>query len=290
MKWTIPGMRAVKPKNEKQRGEKEERLSSFFMPLHGQDILLSTPIMSLKIDLTDRHHHRRSHALDAPTSLPEQYSAYRTSCLSPLTVALRAYRLSLTTMNVNDIYPPLNLAQILVHDDQTILSENIPHHYLMRQIGLAWYRIMEEIFHDVPVGTRILVRRDTAFQGLVGNHVTHDYITTRVGHPTLYGHWTHQNVAYLHNELSPYPFMIDAFTERNQIMEENHNNHMIPQVNPLPEGQMEVDLPASALPAPALPDALPPIAALPPIPAPAPALQALAEAFLQSSNILFYYR
>ena len=251
------------------------------MPHHRQDIFPSTLIVSLKIDLADRHHHRRSHALDAPTSLPEQYSAYRTSCLSPL-------RLSLTIMNMNDIYPPLNLAQILVHDDQTILSENIPHHYLMRQIGLAWYRIMEEIFHDVPVGTRILVRRDTAFQGLVGNHVTHDYITTRVGHPTLYGHWTHQNVAYLHNELSPYPFMIDAFTERNQIMEENHNNHMIPQVNPLPEGQMEVDLPASAFPASAfpasaLPDALPPIAA--------PALQALAEAFLQPpSNILFHYR
>ena len=256
---------------------------AFGSDLLAQDIFLMAPMVLIKIDPIHVFSTCRSHALDAPTSLPEQYSAYRTSCLSPLTVALRAYRLSLTTMNVNDIYPPLNLAQILVHDDQTILSENIPHHYLMRQIGLAWYRIMEEIFHDVPVGTRILVRRDTAFQGLVGNHVTHDYITTRVGHPTLYGHWTHQNVAYLHNELSPYPFMIDAFTERNQIMEENHNNHMIPQVNPLPEGQMEVDLPASAFPASALPDALPPIAA--------PALQALAEAFLQPpSNILFHYR
>jgi hypothetical protein len=177
-------------------------------------------------------------------------------------------------MNVNDIYPPLNLVQVLVHDDQTILSDQLPHQYLMRQIGLAWFRAMEEVFHDSPVGTRILVRRDTSFQGIVGNHVTHDYIMTRVAHNTLYGGWTHQSVAYLHNEVSPYPFDIDAFADRDQIIAQYRMNHMI---NPLPEGHMEVDEAVPALPV-------------------LPALQAWAEAFLQpppgglSSNSLFTFQ
>ena len=180
-------------------------------------------------------------------------------------------------MNINNFYPAQNLAQVLVFDDQTILSPPIPRQYLMRQVGLAWFRIIEEIFHDSPVGTRILVRRDTSFQGSVGNYVRHDYITTRVAHDTLYGGWTHQNVAYLHNEVSPYPITVDAFTERDQIIA---NHHSIPlEGNPLPEGHREgePDHP------PALPDALPPVL---------PALQAWAEAFLQpppnlSSNSLF---
>ena len=147
--------------------------------------------------------------------------------------------------NMNDIYPAENEAQMLVFDDQTILSDSIPHQYLMRQIGSAWFRIMQEIFHDVPVGTRILVRRDTTFQGIVGNHVTHDYITTRVAHRTLYGNgWTHQSVAYLHNEVSPYPFTLDAATERERIMADNHNNRMI-RWDVQPDDRMEEDVSAA---------------------------------------------
>ena len=169
-------------------------------------------------------------------------------------------------MNFNEIYPQ-QLAPLFVMDDQTILSPTIPRQYLMRQIGIVWYRVMEEIFDDEPIGTRILVRRDTYYHPLVDTHVTHDYITTRVGHETVYGHWTHQSVAYLHNEVSPFPFTIDAFTTRDEIMSNNHNNHMNPILNPilnpLPEGHV---LPES--------------------------LQQLAEQFLQpgiSSNSLFTF-
>lgn len=148
--------------------------------------------------------------------------------------------------NMNDMYPVLNMPQMLVVDDQTIMSNSIPRQYLMRQIGLAWFRIMEEIFNDVPVGTRILVRRDMTFQNIVGNHMIHDYITTRVAHPTIYGNgWTHQSVAYLHNEVSPYPFTLDAATERERIMMENNNNHMIqwnvPDASDVQPDRMEED-------------------------------------------------
>ncbi len=195
-------------------------------------------------------------------------------------------------MNADDMYPVQNLAQVLVYDDQTILSDQIPRHYMMRQIGLAWFRLMEEIFHNTPVGTRILVRRDTVFQDGVGNHVIHDYITTRTVHDTLYGCWTHQNVAYLHNEVSPYPFDIDGFTERDRLIQDNHDNQN-PQVNPQPEGHMDVDVPLPAalpaLPAPALP-----VPDLPPFPDLA-ALQAWAEEFLLaapalSSNSLYTFQ
>ena len=173
-------------------------------------------------------------------------------------------------MNFNDMYPlpqqlqpiqhqPIQhqLHQQFIMDDQTILSPTIPQHYLMRQTGLAWFRIMEEIFHDEPIGTRILVRRETNYHPIADTHVTHDYITTRVNHETIYGQWTHQSVAYRYNELSPYTFTMDAFTTRNEIMDNNHNNHMNPLLNPLPEGhaqpaqpaqpaQMEVDMEAFA--------------------------------------------
>jgi hypothetical protein len=147
-------------------------------------------------------------------------------------------------MNINDLYPQLNLTPLLVHDDQTILSDQIPAHYMARQAGISWFRIMEEIFADSPIGERILVRRDTYYHPLVDTHVTHDYITTRVAHETLYGRWTHQTVVYLHNEVSPYPFTLDAFHDRDRILSDNHNNHMLPreaQPNPLPEGHVQGD-------------------------------------------------
>ena len=142
-------------------------------------------------------------------------------------------------MNFNDMYQqPQQLAPLLIMDDQTILSPTIPRQYLMRQIGIVWYRVMEEIYDNEPIGTRILVRRDTYYHPLVDTHITHDYITTRVGHETVYGHWTHQNVAYLHNEVSPLPITIDAFTTRDEIMSNNRNNQDNPEHNPFPEGHV----------------------------------------------------
>ncbi len=148
-----------------------------------------------------------------------------------------------------------------------ILSPQVPARYLMRQISIAWYRIMEEIYDDVPVGTRILVRRDRVFSPLVNGYLIHDYITTRQALPTfLNAPWSHQDVAYCEEEVSPYPFDMDAFHDRDNIMNNYRNNQ---NVNPLGEGHEfpdPMDLSFPALPAlPALPASFPPLPDIPPL-------------------------
>lgn len=138
-----------------------------------------------------------------------------------------------------DVLPPL--IPIQLDGNRTILSPNMPQRYLVRQIGLAWYRNMEEIFDDVPVGTRILVRRDITVHPVTHDRIITDYITTRIGQETFLGHWTHQDVAYLENEVTPYPFDIDAYHQRDEILQNNWNNNHHAGVNPLGEGQMQVE-------------------------------------------------
>lgn len=119
-----------------------------------------------------------------------------------------------------------------------ILSPQMPARYLMRQIGMSWYRMMEEVFHDTPVGTRILVRRERVFSSVLNDHVVHEYITTRQALPTFLGDcWTHQDVAYREGEMSPYPYDIDAFTQRDEILN-NHRNNL--NINPMEEGQEDM--------------------------------------------------
>lgn len=100
---------------------------------------------------------------------------------------------------------------------------------------------MEEIFDDVAVGTRILIRRDITIHPLMNDRIIVDYITTRIAQETFLGHWTHQDVVYLENEVTPYPFDMDAYHMRNEILENNWNNNNHPHmaVNPLGEGQQQ---------------------------------------------------
>lgn len=139
--------------------------------------------------------------------------------------------------------PPLMPIQL--DGNQTILSPNVPRRYLVRQIGLAWHRSMEEVFDNVPVGTRILIRRDRTFHPMTNDRIIVDYITTRIAQETFLGHWTHQDVVYLENEITPYPFDIDAYHQRHEILENNwnnnnnNNNHQHAGVNPLGEGQQQ---------------------------------------------------
>lgn len=107
---------------------------------------------------------------------------------------------------------PLRLERLFEEDDQTILSEQTPRRHLVRQIGTKWYRSMEEIHENVPIGTRLLIRRDRN-----GNQII-EYITTRVARQTFHGHWTHQTVVYNETENSPYPYDMDCWTDRHEIL------------------------------------------------------------------------
>lgn len=123
---------------------------------------------------------------------------------------------------------PLRLQPLLSGDDSTIASDSIPyrHRVLGRQIGLYWFREMEEIHQNVAFGTRLLIHRDTR------NGIITDHVTTRVSRDTLYGNWTHQTVIYHVNEVTPYPYDLDCFHSRedllaihsNQFPREGHPN------------------------------------------------------------------
>jgi hypothetical protein len=132
-------------------------------------------------------------------------------------------------MELHEMILPLRLQPLLSLDDETILSDSIPNRYLARQIGLYWYQEMEEIHPNVPFGTRLLIRRDTR------NGVTTDHITTHVSRDTCYGNWTHQTVIYRVNELSPYPFDMDCFNSRLDLMAIYRNQHPIQHEGELPD-------------------------------------------------------
>lgn len=157
--------------------------------------------------------------------------------------------------------PPMSPFPILdLQGFRQILSPQMSRRYLMRQIGMAWYHMMEDVFNDVPAGTHILVRRDRNWSQERQAYILLDYITTREAHPTFLGRpWSHQDVAYMEYEVSPYPYDIDAFHQRNDIL----NNYRINlNLNPLPEGYSPMDMSEEG--APALPP-LPEIQPLPPL-------------------------
>lgn len=122
----------------------------------------------------------------------------------------------------NGFILPLQLQSLFQQDDETIFSETIPRRYLARQLGMQWYRELEQIHQNVPVGTRLLIRRDTR-DGLITDH-----ITTRVTRETFYGNWTHQTVVYRQGEFTPYPFDMDCFHNRFELMEIYRNNQLLP--------------------------------------------------------------
>ncbi len=129
-------------------------------------------------------------------------------------------------MAQNDFILPLQLQPLFHPDDEDIFSDSIPRRYLARQLGMHWYRELEQIHQNIPVGTRLLIRRDTR-DGLITDHVT-----TRVTRETIYGNWTHQTVVYRVGEFTPYPFDMDCFHNRSELMEIYRNNQLLPP-NPL---------------------------------------------------------
>ena len=107
-----------------------------------------------------------------------------------------------------------------MNDECVMFSEAIPRAYLVRTLNRGWWAQMEEVFENVGVGTRILVRRDRLYHAPIQGDVYHDYITTRVEYPTFYGHWTHQTVVYPVNHISPYSFDVDGYHHRNELLEQ----------------------------------------------------------------------
>lgn len=91
--------------------------------------------------------------------------------------------------------------------DQTIFSENVPR-FLVRSIGMTWFSRVEENEPHAEPGQRFLVNRHV--MTLHGQIIVQDYITTRCeDQNNIYQGWSHQTVAYLQNENSPYPHHFD---------------------------------------------------------------------------------
>lgn len=169
-------------------------------------------------------------------------------------------------------------------DDQYLYSPTLTPQYLIRQPSLKWWYTMEDFFAEVPVGTRLLIRRDIRFNHAQGGYVVNDYITTRVARETLYGHWTHQYVTYREGEHTPYGFDINAYESRYELLSQSYNNnpdtHMkwMELTPSVPDDAMDTDeerARAFLTPFPLttdLPDSLPPLASLLPFPASFPPL------------------
>lgn len=165
-------------------------------------------------------------------------------------------------------------------DDIYIYSPTVTPQYLIRHPSLKWWYTMEDFFAEVPVGTRLLIRRDIRFNLAQGGYIVNDYITTRVARETLYGHWVHYYVTYREEEDAPYGFDVNAYESRYELLSQSYNNnpdaHMkwVDLTPPVPEDAMDEDRAREFLtPFPLtmatsltdLPDSLPP---LPPLPFP----------------------
>ena len=178
-------------------------------------------------------------------------------------------------------------------DDEYIFSRTVSPHYLMRQPSMKWWYTMEDLFADVPVGTRLLIRRDIRYHVQQGGDIVTDYITTRVARETFYGHWTHQFVTYREDEHTPYGYDMNAYESRTSILSQHYNNmtekHMqwMNSTLPLINDTMDEDRAREFLtPFPAsdeLPPVLPALSALP-FPASFPSLS---SSIPSSARILF---
>lgn len=127
--------------------------------------------------------------------------------------------------------PPLRMEYHGNQDHVSLIQSPLPHNYLMRQVGMNWFQLVEQRYPNMAFGTRILVRRVVELTRYSDIRVVHDYITTRSVHPTLFGNWVHYSVAYLSNQASPYPYDIDGFHNRNSPIPNPNPN---PNPNPTP--------------------------------------------------------
>jgi hypothetical protein len=91
--------------------------------------------------------------------------------------------------------------------DQTILADNVSR-FLTRSINMGWYFRVEESEPNAEPGQRFLVNRYVST--IRGQIIVQDFITTRCNDQNnIYHGWSHQTVAYLQGENSPYPFHFD---------------------------------------------------------------------------------
>jgi hypothetical protein len=104
--------------------------------------------------------------------------------------------------------------------DQTIYSPTVGR-FLVRSINMGWYHRVEDNEPNAEQGQRFLVNRHvTTIQGQI---IVQDYITTRcTDQNNIYQGWSHQTVAYLQGEISPYPHHFD----RRQIIHHNPINNI----------------------------------------------------------------
>jgi hypothetical protein len=94
-----------------------------------------------------------------------------------------------------------------VFPDQTILALNLGQ-FLTRSINMGWYFRVEESEPNAQPGDRFLVHR---YVSTIRNQIiVQDFITTRcTDQNNIYQGWSHQTVAYLQGDNSPYPFHFD---------------------------------------------------------------------------------
>ena len=120
------------------------------------------------------------------------------------------HALSLTTMdNLPVLLPPLQAHQEnpIHFPDQTIIAPNLSP-FLTRSINMGWYFRVEESEPHAEPGTRFLVNRYVST--IRGQIIVQDFITTRCNDQNnIYHGWSHQTVAYLQGDNSPYPFHFD---------------------------------------------------------------------------------
>jgi len=170
------------------------------------------------------------------------------------------------------------MAQSLYEQDDIYLySPTITPQYLIRQPSMKWWYTMEDFFAEVPLGTRLLIRRDIRYNHAQGGYIVNDYITTRVARETLYGHWVHYYVTYREGEHAPYGFDVNAYESRYELLSQSYNNNpdahlkWVDLTPPVSEDAMDEDrarafltpFPWTTTTTTELPDSLPPLSSLP---------------------------
>lgn len=114
---------------------------------------------------------------------------------------------SVITMDNLQVLQPHQNVQANLFPDQTIIAPNIAP-FLTRSINMTWYSRVEESEPNAQPGDRFLVNR---YVSTIRNQIiVQDFITTRcTDQNNIYQGWSHQTIAYLQGDNSPYPFHFD---------------------------------------------------------------------------------
>lgn len=96
--------------------------------------------------------------------------------------------------------------------ERILRTRSIPHFMEHRPICHSWYTMIEDYHADIPIGTRILVRRQHRYSTHNRVLVT-DYITMRIEREAILG-WEHIIAMYHEGERSPFLYDYDGPIER----------------------------------------------------------------------------